>query len=130
MLKNRLGQKPLGLELMFTPFKNWNRLQLSKQFEYCFFEENQLSFSSLRSYRKSDVILQLNPLNIKEVKRSKRFFTVVLKQRDQWTGDYPEFLIPFGPCPKKMIFRLTSQKALEHTFISFLEQHQVVIQFI
>lgn len=100
-----IGKKPLALEFIFGPVKNWDSRGISKQFNLCYLADTVFVFKDLSSYRNRDVELQLEPINVKQIILAKRFFKLDLVARDKWTGAYPEFMVPFGPCPKKMIFR-------------------------
>jgi len=123
-----IGKKPLELELIFGPVKNWDSRGISKQFNLCYLADTVFVFKDLSSYRNRDVELQLEPINVKQIILAKRFFKLELVARDKWTGAYPEFMVPFGPCPKKMIFRYNSAKITPQLLRMFAEEQQITLK--
>lgn len=124
-----LGKKPFRLELLLGFPKNWDTRKLEFQFDTCFILENRLILKSLPHQFKHNVEITLEWENLREVVLSKRFFKLRLQTRDQWIGDYPTVLVPFGFCPKKMIFRFTKEESVRAIFIKELEAHGVMIQY-
>lgn len=123
-----IGKKPLELELIFGPVKNWDSRGISKQFNLCCLADTVFVFKDLSSYRNRDVELQLEPINVKQIILAKRFFKLELVARDKWNGAYPEFMVPFGPCPKKMIFRYNSAKITPQLLRMFAEEQQIALK--
>ncbi len=124
----QIGKKPLALEFILDSVRNWDKRFLDKQFTFCHLHDEGLVLTDLPSYRKRDSQLDLSAINIKQIIFSKRFFKLELASRDQWSGVYPEFLVPFGPCPKKMIFRFAKQKESAELLRRFALEHQIEIK--
>ena len=123
-----IGKKPLALELIFGAVKTWDSSVITKQFTSCYLADTEMIFSYLSSYRKRDVELHLAPNNVKQLILAKRFFKIELVARDKWVGAYPEFMLPFGPCPKKMIFRYNSAKATPQLLRMFADEQQIALK--
>ena len=125
-----IGTKPLRLELLFGAVKKWDSSKLPRQFTNFYFDEAGLLFKDLPRYRNTNVEMSLVWAHVNEIKVSKRFVKIYLKPRDQWLGEYPTYLIPFGPCPKKMIFRFSGSSNSRSLFLEQVELHQVPVNFL
>jgi hypothetical protein len=124
-----IGTKPLRLELFFSTGKKWDSSKLPRQFTSFYFDEAGLLFKDLPRFRKTNVEMPLDWAHINEIRVENRFVKIYLKPRDQWMGEYPPYLIPFGPCPKKMIFRFSGSLNSRRLFLELLELHQVPVNF-